>query len=258
MKKSPVVWGRLGWLMLPVLLLATLAEGEEEEMPAAWVARQEVALGRLFFTPEQRLVLDRLRLGLSAVAESEPLEGDTTSKESATELVPPPKVIVGPRFVSISGIVLKGNNQAVVWLNGQPLESNEPFEGEGFRALPDQLDERGVTIIPEGSTRVFQLKSGQTLDLVEEQIKNTYEITPSLLKTRREPPPTEDNAEAKDPDKQAKEAKDPDKQAKEAKGPDKQAKDKGAELAETIKKAADAAKKLKELKSQEGGLGNLP
>ncbi|MBF0162257.1 MAG: hypothetical protein HQL88_08205 [Magnetococcales bacterium] len=224
-----------GWMLPGCLLWATLLHGEE--LPTEWAERQEAALGRLFYTPDQRRLLDRLRLGLPVAAEPAPAsapvpdEGaesreETASTEEANLAAAPPKVITGPRYLSVSGILHKGNNRTVVWLNGQPLEEEEPFKGEGFRAFPNQLDARGLPVQPEDSDHLFYLKSGQTLDVLEKRLYNTYEINPQALHARREPPPSAEKGGEK--------------------GQKEPAKGEGAALPKSLKQAADVAKMLRE------------
>ncbi|MEO5362291.1 MAG: hypothetical protein H7838_01510 [Magnetococcus sp. DMHC-8] len=184
MKRPPVL---SGWLLLLLMTSPAHAEGVQ----GASATQTDDPLGRLFFTHEQRILLNRMRLGLPVAVEQPP------------ELEEPPpanKVITGPRYVSVTGLVLKENGRHAVWVNGQQIETQERFAGEGFYALPGQLDRQGLPVASVDSTRLFYLKSGQTLDLVEERVFNTHEIDPRLLQARREPPPAVDKERPPPPD----------------------------------------------------------
>ncbi|MEO5352575.1 MAG: hypothetical protein H7835_05110 [Magnetococcus sp. XQGC-1] len=229
MNRAALAWA---WLLLLLLPLP----GRGEERPAEPMPREDLLPGRLFFPPEKRLQLDRMRLNLPDIAtqtatEEEEKGEESSSSEKPSEVTPseplPPKVITGPRYVTVSGIVFKENGQHVVWVNGQLIAAQEPFEGEGFRAFPNQLDERGLPVLGEGGEQTFHLRPGQTLDLVKQRVHNAYEFTPQALKARREPPPEADKKEKE-------------------KEKEKPAKDEGAEAAKKLKGAAEVIKTLKE------------
>ena len=135
--------------------------------------------GRLFFSQNTRRVLDRLRLGGKPEVQME------------ENVVMEGMVIEGPRYVSVDGLIFKDNGENVVWLNGQAVTSKSPFEGEGFVAFPKDANEMvGVPISSVDSFHTFYLKSGQTLDFVKGEVRDTYTIDPHMLSSaRREPPP---------------------------------------------------------------------
>ncbi len=159
---------------LTALLLGLLAQFAWPM--AAWAVPAEAALGRLFFSPEERQQLDALRLGGSN--ESAPVSVAPQSGPSE-----PP--LTGPRYVSLSGLLFNSNNRRVVWINGQPVETEERFMGEGFFALPGQVDARGLPVGSTDSGRLFYLKPGQTLDLQEGRLLDSYRLDPQSLKARR-------------------------------------------------------------------------
>lgn len=161
------------WL---VVLVLPHAHAEETEKKGA--EQEDLLLGRLFFSPDKRQALDLLRQGVFSEVNNAPRRAQGE------------KIITGPRYVSVSGIVIKGNGKNVVWLNGQSVTARDRFDGEGFRAFPNRMDKRGIPISSVDSIRVFYLKPGQTLDFVEGRARNTYEIDAHALVTaRREPLP---------------------------------------------------------------------
>lgn len=231
MNRPPGLPVGLGGVLVVLLLVPALGHGEEK--PSEPALREDPLPGRLFFTQEKRRMLDRMRLGLPvSPPQTTPEEGEATQEATpepvAAEPVVP-RLIAGPRYVSVSGIVRKENGQHIVWVNSQSVPMQKVYEGEGFRAFPERLDERGLPVSAADSERVFHLKSGQTLDLVEGQIRNTYEMDPKVLKTRREPPP----------------------EAKSKEGEEKAlVKDKGTDMAKTLKEATGVAKQVKEQTGQ--------
>jgi len=113
---------------------------------------QAESLGRLFFAPEQRLVLDNVR-GQKLKIE-----------ERAEEPV--------PEIVSLKGVITRDDGQTTVWLND--------------RAVSDHRTTGGVTIRPKGSAsdpvlftlpqadRAVSLRVGQNLDVATGQVVEPY------------------------------------------------------------------------------------
>lgn len=161
----------MGWVQ------AAHASETQETQQETLAVQDALVFGRIFFSPNQRQRLDQLRLDSAAgiiPVQQETTEGDT--------------IITGPRYVWVSGMILKEKGDNVFWLNGQSLITQDRFDGEGFSAFPNRMDARGLPVSPVDSARMFHLKSGQTLDLVEKRVRNTYEIDPHALVTaRREP-----------------------------------------------------------------------
>lgn len=72
----------------------------------AWGDNSPSALGRLFFTPEQRAALDRQRS----------LQGGSGE---------------GQDSVTVNGIIQRNNGRKTVWINGVPLDNPPPSAGPG-------------------------------------------------------------------------------------------------------------------------------
>lgn len=112
------------------------------------------SIGRLFFTPEQRVVLDNAR------GQKVKIEVDAQSEEPA------------PDIVSLNGVVKRDDGHTTVWLNN--------------RAVSDHRTTGGVTIHPQGSAsdpvlftipqaeRVVTLRVGQNLDVTTGQVVEPY------------------------------------------------------------------------------------
>lgn len=121
-----------------VLFAATL-------LPTVAVAEEE--LGRLFYTPEQRLQIDRLK--------NRPGQIGTTIGNT----------------ISINGIVQRrggGGEGSVVWINGVP-QSRE--SADGLLAGRDIAPDAASVKVP-GASKAVRLKVGQTLDLNSGTVKN--------------------------------------------------------------------------------------
>lgn len=114
-------------------------------------ARAE-SVGRLFFTPEQRLLLDNAR--------GQKVKVEEQSEEPA------------PEIVSLNGVVKRDDGHTTVWLNN--------------RAVSDRKTTGGVTIHPQGTAsdpvvftipqaeRVVTLRVGQNLDVTTGQVVEPY------------------------------------------------------------------------------------
>jgi hypothetical protein len=123
-----------------VMILALAATAQAENM------------GRLFFTPEQRVLLDSAR-------------GQKVKIEEQTEEP-------APEIVSLNGVVTRNDGHTTVWLNN--------------RAVNDRTTTGGVTIHPQGSAsdpvlftmpqtdRVVSLRVGQNLDVTTGQVVEPY------------------------------------------------------------------------------------
>lgn len=108
--------------ILPLLILALLGG-----LPVV----QAEELGRLFFTPEQRTLLDTQQISGQSV-------------ESAT-----------PSYIIVNGVVQKRGGNRIVWINGAPQAA-----GKSNERTPAT-----VPVAVPGKTEPVQLKVGQRLML---------------------------------------------------------------------------------------------
>jgi len=109
-------------------------------------------MGRLFFTPEQRILLDNAR--------GQKVKIEERMEEPA------------PEIVSLNGVVRRDDGRTTVWLNN--------------RAVSDRHTAGGVTILPQGTAsdpvvfsipqaeRVVTLRVGQNLDVTTGQVVEPY------------------------------------------------------------------------------------
>jgi len=103
------------------------------------------ALGRLFFSGEERRELDRLR--------------NENKGYQASELGEKQRALP-TESLTINGVVVRGNGKSTFWINGQPVpENNSSYAGIRVIRKPDQPIKVGF---PCGSDDI-QLKPGQKI-----------------------------------------------------------------------------------------------
>lgn len=136
------------FLRLVLLALAMLPAAAIAEEASKTEAKTEVRpLGRLFYTPEQRLQIDRMK--------NRPGQVGTTIGNT----------------ISINGIVQRRNGDgegSVVWINGVP-QSRESVDGllAGREIAPD-----AASVKVPGAKKIVRLKVGQALDLNSGEVRN--------------------------------------------------------------------------------------
>lgn len=105
-------------------------------------------LGRLFFSPDERAMLDRMR------------QKNSGSTVSATEQI------------TLNGIVRRSSGKTTAWINRVPQNENETPQGiavqQGKTSKPSAF-----LMLPSG--RQVQLKAGQTFDTTRGKIREGYQ-----------------------------------------------------------------------------------
>lgn len=112
--------------------------------------RAELA-GRLFFTHQERAMLDAMRnnsIGLT----------------------------LGGGSVTISGLVSRNSGKSSIWINGMPINENERVDS--VTILHKQPAGGKVTIRMPDSTHAVEMRVGQTLDPASGQVREVYETVP--------------------------------------------------------------------------------
>lgn len=102
-------------------------------------------LGRLFFTPEQRIQLEQLK--------SKP-KGET-------------EVIISDRIL-VNGIIQRNGGSRVVWINGVPQSS----KGENGILVERDVTPDSVPIKIPGTDNTVRLKVGQSIELDSSVMRN--------------------------------------------------------------------------------------
>jgi hypothetical protein len=141
---------------LKVFLLAAAFAG-----PA--LAQQEVPLGRLFLTPEQRAALDNAR------------RNKIRAEAVAAAVVKKPKPPAA-RSVLINGVVKRSDGETIVWVNGKPVEGETP-DGMQFQVAPQAPGGTVMVREPDKGRRV-EIKVGQQVDMVTGRVKEPFERAP--------------------------------------------------------------------------------
>lgn len=108
-------------------------------LPAQAQKAQSASLGRLFFTPEKRLLLERQRV--SNIQATQSLEGET---------------------MSLDGVVQRSSGKSTVWINGRAQEENEAARtGVNVRLTPK---DPGRAQLSPGEEAPTQLKVGEAIN----------------------------------------------------------------------------------------------
>lgn len=112
------------------------------------------ALGRLFFTPEQRAALDEARFAPPREQAPEP---EVAAEEPAPEPAPP----VGA--FRMEGLVVRSQGPNTAWVGGRPVW-RKGRTVEGVTVDPGAVREGGVAVRVPGADAVVDLKPGQRFD----------------------------------------------------------------------------------------------
>lgn len=104
-------------------------------------------LGRLFFSPEERTALDRMRNNTS------------TSAAASTEQI------------TLNGLVRRSSGKTTTWINRLPQNENETPQGVVVQGQPSKAS--ALLLLPSG--KQIQLKAGQTFDTTKGKIREGYE-----------------------------------------------------------------------------------
>ncbi|OHC67777.1 MAG: hypothetical protein A2045_07670 [Rhodocyclales bacterium GWA2_65_20] len=116
---------------LPLILLAFAAT-----LPAGAAAEP---LGRLFLTPERRVMLERQRQS-NIQEQAQTLEGAT---------------------MSLDGVITRSNGKATVWINGRP--QNENMAGTGVQAGVSRREPNRATLVT-GDEIPAELRVGESIN----------------------------------------------------------------------------------------------
>jgi len=109
-------------------------------MAGAAVQAADEGLGRLFFTPQQRVALDAGR----RIAAAKPKAGTASAKRPVREL-------------RLDGIVTRSDGERTVWVNGRAYHNGRPA---GLRVTP--VEPAAARIHVGESGRAIKLRVGET------------------------------------------------------------------------------------------------
>lgn len=117
-------------------------------LPGHAVCAGAEPLGRLFFTPDERAMLDRMR------------QKSSGSTLSATEQI------------TLKGLVRRSSGKSTAWINQVPQHENETPLGVAVRQ-GNASKPSAVLLLPSG--KQVQLKAGQTFDTAKGKVREGYE-----------------------------------------------------------------------------------
>lgn len=123
-------------LLAPTLLLvASPSPGQEAN------SADSQSFGRLFFTPERRVALERLRL--STVRETDSIEGAT---------------------LSLDGVVARSSGKSTVWISGKPQHEGDAAL-TGIRARVNRLSPGTASVSAGDALSQSSMKVGDSINL---------------------------------------------------------------------------------------------
>jgi len=132
-------------------------------IPAAGMAAEP--LGRLFFSPAQRSVLDA----------GKPL----------TTAAP---VIPAPRTVHLTGVVVRSDAENTIWINGKAYHDSSP---DGVQIKTDRAAPGSTAVRVPGKAASTRVKVGQRVDLNSGRIQEDYSRPQPVANENAVSPPVE-------------------------------------------------------------------
>ena len=159
------------------LILFFALAGVAAAAPAA--AQSAEPLGRLFFTPAQRLSLDVTRTNRARTALS------TEKTEDTTPLV---------QTITYGGVVRRSDGKTTAWFNNRPFNDQELAGGANI--VGRVRSDGSVTLQVPQTGRSVNLKPGQSVELLSGTIEEAYSRKPPASKPELKPE-TKPGAEAK-------------------------------------------------------------
>ena len=120
-------------------------------------------LGRLFFTPAERVHLDELRRKPPA-----PPQVAVTTQPEAVPAAPT------PQYITVNGVVRRSDGNSTVWVNNKPVTGQR--SEDGVVVTPSGTRGSGnVTLRVPETGRTIDLKVGQQVEVRSGQVQEGYE-----------------------------------------------------------------------------------
>lgn len=128
------------------------------------IAAAEVAVGRLFSTPEQRSYLNALRES----KKNQPTETETVVKANVIERKP----LVLPDTINMQGYVKRSDGKkGTVWVNGEALQEHTGNKDVQVGRLPVNSNRVPIRIPANGKR--LTLKAGQVYDQKKNRVRES-------------------------------------------------------------------------------------
>jgi hypothetical protein len=144
---------------------ATPAPAQPPAVQAPQAVPMATALGRLFFSPQERATIDEMRRRPVAVA------------APAGKPLPP-----APEYVMLNGVVRRSDGSTSIWLNDRMLQGRRT--ADGLEVTESKRTPGNVTVKVPQAGRSVDLRVGQQLDVTSGKVQERYQVAP------RTPPPT--------------------------------------------------------------------
>ncbi len=138
-------------------------------------------IGRMFFTPAQRAVLDAAR--------KQNVRVEIGNEENERPPTAPTAAAPVPQTVRFNGMIQRSDGKNTVWLNNKPI--TERSSG-GLNISTNRNDTRVKLQVPE-SGRSMDLKVGQTAEIISGTVEENYKIRPPLKLEDKAPLPVAGN-----------------------------------------------------------------
>lgn len=148
----------------------------------------DAVMGRLFSTPEQRALLDRIRREKDIRREVQPEVETEVETAAAPEVVEEPEPEAPPLGdIVVNGLVMRTGGPATAWVNGYPLLNGQPT-GEGVVVRASPRTGRVTLSLPAGGQSIsvrpgqkIQFSGSRVLEVFEELPTNEDSATSALL-----------------------------------------------------------------------------
>jgi len=136
-------------------------------MPSFGMAEQ--ALGRLFFTPDQRARMDVAR------------QQERSVRIDVEEEAAPP-----PANIMLNGVITRSDGKTTVWINNKAQSGAQAGQGIAVQGKSGAGGQVSVAL-PDARSNV-QLKVGQSLDVTSGKVEEVYRRTLPRLEKAETPP----------------------------------------------------------------------
>jgi hypothetical protein len=180
---SPLRW--IGGILLAMQALLAGAQPATDTGAAAPAAAPP-ALGRLFYTPQQRAAMDEERRALLARGTRPSAKPAARAKPAEAASAPP----VSSTY-TLQGIVRRSDGEATVWINNEAVSERM---GERGIARGSLADESADLRLGENGRRV-RLRVGQSVNSSSNRVAEPYQRPPAPAPT---PAPVTKPAEPRD------------------------------------------------------------
>lgn len=150
---------------------------------ANWVfaEQNDLNIGRVFLTPDERLVLNKTRLEYYARAEDQPEDSITPAEEpERAETLAEQHQPAAPPLI-VNGFVRRHGTSGTVWINGESSYDGD-FAASNIDHLKTKIVGERIRVAPLNAEGSVYLKPGQVYEPNENTISDSYTVsdTPAI------------------------------------------------------------------------------